>query len=69
MLVALVLTVCAVTQPENCRKESFIFESHGGLAQCMFEAQPWIAQWQAAHPAVRVTRWRCENPGAVGKPT
>lgn len=68
MFVALVLTVCSVTDPADCRNQEFTFESHGSLAQCMFEAQPWIANWQFAHPKLKVARWKCEFPEKLGQP-
>ncbi len=69
MLVALVLTVCSIGEPQDCKNQEFVFESHGSLSQCMYEATPWIAEWSSAHPQVKVTRWKCEVPGASGQPT
>jgi hypothetical protein len=69
MFVALVLTVCSVNNPQDCRNQEYLFESHGSLAQCMFEAQPWIAAWSAQHPQLKVTRWKCGMPGTEGQPT
>jgi hypothetical protein len=69
MFVALVLTVCSAGDPQDCRKQEFLFESHGSLAACMFEAPPWIAAWQEQHPELKVARWKCEFPDVAGKPT
>jgi hypothetical protein len=68
MLIALVLTVCSVNDPQECREREHLFESHSSLAQCMFDAQPWIAAWQSQHPSLKVARWKCQNPGVNGQP-
>lgn len=69
MFIALILTVCTIADPQNCQEKEFTFESHGGIAQCMFEAQPWIAAWSSQNPKWQVKRWRCKFPGAEGQPT
>ncbi|MFO1089538.1 MAG: hypothetical protein U1E46_08140 [Hyphomicrobiales bacterium] len=58
-MIALIVTVCAITSAADCHDETFYFESHGSLAQCMFEAQPYIAEWSANHPKWSVSRWKC----------
>jgi hypothetical protein len=62
-LIDLVLTVCLLSNPEQCRVEHLHFESRGSLAQCMFLAPPEIAKWSAEHPSLKVIRWKCEYPG------
>jgi hypothetical protein len=69
MFVALVLTVCMLSDPGQCQDQELIFESHGSLAQCMFEAPPYIAEWATTHPQWKVTRWKCADPGALGSRT
>jgi hypothetical protein len=61
-LVELVLTACLAANGANCRQERLYFENPGSLMQCMFMAQPQIAQWSVGHPHLRVTRWRCQFP-------
>ncbi len=61
-MVDLIVTVCTLVQPQACHDQHMLFESHGSLASCMAEAQPYLAQWEAQHPKVQVTRWRCEWP-------
>jgi hypothetical protein len=68
MFVALVLTVCSVNDPQDCDSRNYLFESHGSLTACMFEAPPWIAVWQEEHPGLRVTRWKCEFPREESQP-
>jgi hypothetical protein len=65
MLVALVLTVCAVADANQCRQEELLFEGDGNLAHCMAEAPPYIATWSEQHPKWRVVRWKCDRPGTV----
>jgi hypothetical protein len=64
MLVALIMTVCSVTDPNSCKIQEFTFEAHGDLRSCMFEAQPFIAEWSGKHPDLKVAKWKCAWPGA-----
>jgi hypothetical protein len=61
-MIDLVLTVCLITKPADCRVEHLYFESRGSLSQCMFLAPPEIAKWAGEHPGRRVVRWKCEFP-------
>ncbi|MCB5204945.1 hypothetical protein LH464_20995 [Neorhizobium sp. T786] len=61
-LVDLVLTVCVLANPSNCRTEHLYFESQGSLFQCMILAPTQIAKWSESHPAVRIVRWKCVFP-------
>lgn len=61
-LIDLILTVCLMADPRDCRTEHLYFESRGSLFQCMLLAPPEIAKWSAEHPAHRVVRWRCAYP-------
>lgn len=67
MFVSLILTVCLVSDPKDCHVEQYMFESHGSLNACMFEAVPYIAEWAGNHPNMKVARWHCEYPGASGE--
>ena len=67
MFVSLVLTVCLLSDPQNCRDEEYTFETHGSLNACMAEAIPYIAEWAGSHPKLKVTKWRCEYPGTNGE--
>jgi hypothetical protein len=61
-MIALILTVCAVSNATDCRDETFYFESNGSVVSCMFEAQPYIAEWSATHPKWKVKAWKCDTP-------
>lgn len=46
-----------------------LFESAGSLKACMWEAQPYLAQWVGEHPDARIARFRCAWPEMEDKPT
>lgn len=58
--VDLILAVCLISQPTNCREEHLYFESHGSLTRCLMEAVPTMAKWAGEHPEWRITRFHCE---------
>jgi hypothetical protein len=66
-MIALILTVCAVSNATDCRDETFYFESNGSVVGCMFEAQPWIAEWASTHPKWTVKAWKCDAPSSEQK--
>ena len=67
-LVELVLTVCTLAQPIQCDERRLSFSSpSSSLRACMADAMPVIAQWSGEHPAVEVTRWRCQRAGESGE--
>ena len=66
MLVALILTVCSVSEPKACHQEEYTFAAEGDLKHCMFEAPPYIAQWSESHPNLKVAKWKCAWPGTNG---
>lgn len=68
-LVALILTVCTMTQPESCEERQLTFLDQGTLMQCMAEAPPAIAQWSHEHPFRKVVKWRCGYPEREGSET
>lgn len=61
-MVDLVLTVCLIANPGNCRDEHLYFESRGSLTQCLILAPAEIAKWMDEHPGRKVVRWRCAFP-------
>lgn len=61
-LVDLIVLVCAVANPSACHEQHLLFQSSGSLRACMFQAQPYLAQWIGEHPDLRVARYRCEWP-------
>ena len=55
-----VLAVCMLSDPSQCREQRIQYESYGSLQECVFEAQFYIAQWQASQPGWEIRNWRCE---------
>jgi hypothetical protein len=37
------------------------------LAQCMNQAQPYLAEWTSAHVNLRIVKWRCAYPDTDDK--
>ena len=66
-LVELLFTVCSILNPADCRNEHIDFVSQGSLAQCMNEAQPYLAQWTNEHENLRVVKWSCAYPDSLDK--
>ena len=65
-IVDLILAVCLIGNPSQCRDEHLYFESHGSLELCMYEAMPAMAQWAGDHPQWRIKGFRCEWADADG---
>lgn len=61
-MVDLILTVCAIANPQACQDRHVLFESSGSLRSCMMQAEPYLAQWEAQHPGLRVAKWSCQWP-------
>ena len=66
-MIELILTVCALSAPDQCQEQRLRFVSQGSLMQCVMQAPPYVAAWSGEHPASQVTRWRCTYPGAAGQ--
>ncbi len=62
-MIEIVLTVCALSQPEHCEEQHLQFNWQGSLNQCVMGAPPYIAQWADEHPKWNIVSWRCEYPG------
>lgn len=56
-MIELVMTVCLLTAPEDCRKERLPFE--GPLMACAIQGQMAAADWLNSHPKWRLSRWAC----------
>jgi hypothetical protein len=56
-MIDLVLFVCLLTAPDDCRKERIAFD--GGLFACATAGQFAAAEWINSHPRWRVVRWSC----------
>jgi len=66
-MIALIITVCALADPNACREERVPVMSQISERQCANSAPPFIAQWIGEHPQYSVVRWRCEAPGSPKK--
>jgi hypothetical protein len=62
-LIDIVVTVCALSLPNQCEEQHLHFASDISLNQCAMTAQPYIAQWINEHPKWMAVRWRCEYSG------
>jgi len=62
-LIELIITVCAVAQPEQCEDQHLQFTEMTSPKQCVMGAMPYVAQWVGEHPKWRAVRWRCDYPG------
>jgi hypothetical protein len=60
-MVALILTVCALANPAECREEIIPLEGVK-ITRCMLDAQAVIEQWSQAHPKWKITAWKCGAP-------
>lgn len=56
-MIELVMTVCLMATPGDCRKERIAFE--GSLLACATAGQLVAAEWIASHPKWRLARWTC----------
>jgi hypothetical protein len=65
--IELVLTVCALSLPDQCEEQHLQFTADMSLNQCVMNAQPYIAQWISEHPKWVAVRWRCEYGGGKEK--
>jgi hypothetical protein len=61
-LIELIITVCAVAQPDLCEDQHLQFADALSPAQCTMAAMPYIARWVDDHPKWRAVRWRCDYP-------
>lgn len=63
-LVDLIFVVCSLANPAMCQEKHILFQSSGSLDACMWQAQPYLAQWVGEHPNVRVAKFHCAYPDA-----
>ncbi len=61
-MIELVLTVCAVAQPNLCLDQHLLFNSDNTPRQCMMSAPPFVARWADQHREWFVQRWKCQYP-------
>lgn len=63
-----VMAICLMSDPSQCREQRLQFESYKSLNECVFDAQFYIAQWQGVNPGFTVKNWRCEYSKTEGEP-
>ena len=69
-LIDLIVMVCSLAHPSAaCQEKHLLFESNGSLVACMWQAQPYLAQWVGEHPDARIASFRCALPEAEDRPT
>ena len=63
MLYALVISVCLIADPDNCRTyEQPVIELSANPSTAFVQAQALVAKWMDAHPGFKLVRWRLK-PG------
>jgi hypothetical protein len=60
-VVAILLTVCLIGDPSQCRDHRIALTPGTTLVQCLMAAPPHIAQWSEDHPGWHVERWQCSD--------
>jgi hypothetical protein len=58
-MIEIVLAVCAIQHPAQCKEVRLILAENVTPAQCMRYGQPEIAKWLESNPKWGVTRWKC----------
>jgi len=61
-VIAIVFTVCALAQPEQCQEQRLEYASGASLRQCVMSAQPYLAEWVGEHPKWSIKNYHCEYP-------
>ncbi len=58
-MLVLLLTVCALRAPADCREVRLAMAEDVTPFACMMQSPPYVARWGDEHPGERVARWRC----------
>jgi hypothetical protein len=66
-LVDLIVLACMVASPGTCHEYHLLVQSSGSLRACTMQAPPYLAQWIAEHPNLRIARWHCAWPNQEDK--
>jgi len=51
-----------------CEDKHIQFVDQSSIRQCMFDAEPVMAQWAGQHPGEQIMKWRCTYPDMEGNP-
>jgi len=62
----IVMMLCMASDPSSCHEQRLQFESYKSLNECVFDAQFYIASWQAANKGWTIKNWRCEYAPETG---
>jgi hypothetical protein len=65
-MIALILTVCLVAAPADCRDEPSPYPLESPIG-CQVLAQRYAAEWVDEHPGWELRGWRCQLPRAERK--
>ena len=69
-MVDLIVLVCSLINPNAaCQERHLLFESSGSLTACIWQAQPYLAQWVGEHPNTRIASYRCAWPETENQPS
>ncbi len=60
-MVALILTVCALANPTDCKEEIIPLEGVK-ITRCMLDAQAVLQEWSSSHPKWKIASWKCGTP-------
>lgn len=67
-MIELVLAVCMIDQPTQCKDVNLNFEADSVTPQqCMMYGQAEMAKWVEEHPNYQIKKWRCGVAGQMAK--
>lgn len=57
----LLLVVCLLAEPAQCRERSLVFTGDTSPMECMMDAQTELAKWASTHPKLSIQSWKCQT--------
>ena len=66
-LIELIVTVCALSLPNQCEDQHFSFLADMSLNQCVMHAPPYIHNGLTNIQSGFAVRWRCDYGGSKEK--
>mgnify|MGYP001405325946 FL=1 len=67
-MIELVVAVCMIDQPSQCKDVYLNFEGESVTAQqCALNGQMEMAKWIGDHPSWQIKKWRCGIAGQMAK--
>lgn len=61
-MITLVISACLAGKLASCHSYRVPLPDQTSTLTCTLFAQPFLAQWAAEHPGLKITRWTCELP-------